>query len=413
MLISVIVPCYNHGRFLPDLVRSMQEQTLQDFEIIIVDDASTDNTQDLCSDVVLLDKRVQVLRLDKNAGKPTAINVGMTIARGNYFTVVDADDMRAEKSLEFLYKACIENPHSFAYDDMILFVNGKRQNKVWKFPEYDFATLLHHNTIHTGIMFERKAFEDTGGYPTEFFFGREDWAFNLLLGTKGYCGVHVKYPGYIYRREGQNRTLYNTSIMYQDKFAKMIRARFPDLYDGRFPMGCCGQRSPVVSQNSTFSASSAVLVGSEGMTAVEYIGGNFGTVTFYGAVTGTAYRFDAGPNKKKMVDNRDLSTSTQRGLLDMREHTKALFAISQDQPSIPAPSLPVEDVVEDEEMVSGEIEQEPGIETIVEESTATYKKLKAAGIDTIAQVRGHTLDELIEKTGLSKASARAVMEALK
>src|SRR3990172_7629319 len=169
----------------------------------------------------------------------------MSDSKGDYITIMSADDMRASRSFEELHNACTMNPHHFSYDDMILYSNGKQQGKIWVFPEYDFNELLKHNIIHTGIMFERKAFEDTGGYPSEFANGREDWAFNIELGTKGYCGVHVNYPGYIYRREGQNRTLTNTDPESKMKFQTMIHERFSDLYLGRFPMGCCGQRYSV------------------------------------------------------------------------------------------------------------------------------------------------------------------------
>lgn len=406
-LISVIVACYNYGKYLSELVASLQKQTLEDFEVIIVDDCSTDNTFDFCADAMLMDKRVKALRLSRNVGKSAANNVGMSISKGQYFTILDADDMRAPESLQKLYEACVNNPHNFSYDDMVLYTNGAVSGKVWVFPEYNFNVLLDHNTIHTGIMFERKAYEDTGGYPAEFSFGREDWAFNILLGTKGYCGIHVNYPGYIYRREGQNRTLTNTDYSSQKKFEDMIREKFSDLYNGRFPMGCCGQRYPVNSQ-PTASQEVLSLVGSEGMTAVEYIGGNFGTTTFYGPVTGTAYRFDAGQNRKKMVDNRDLSTKDLKGLLDLRDHTRVMFVISQDQPAVPAPSIPEDD----EPLAIEEVTiSESDLSSIVSPTSATYKKLVASGISSVEELLGYSAEDLSVKAGISKSTAKAVLGA--
>lgn len=172
-------------------------------------------------------------------------------------------------------------------------------------------------------------------------------------------------------------------------------------------MGCCGQRYPVnniPSEDGSFAMTA--LVGSDGMTAVEYVGGNFGTATYYGPITGTAYRFDAGANKKKMVDNRDLSTSDQKGLLDLREHTKTLFVISQDQPVAPSSVVTVLD--EEEVIPSGGTD----ISTIVTSTSVSYKKLTESGITTTEQLSGETVESLMEKTGISKTAAKALLEAI-
>jgi hypothetical protein len=326
--ISLIIACYNHGRFLEDAVRSILAQTIQDFEIIIVNDASTDDTAKHCTRMLSLDDRVRVITLSKNSGTAIANNSGMSASVGEYITIMSADDMREPSSFEKMLAACIANPHHFVYDNIRLYVDGQKQTKIWLFPEYDFYELLRNNTIHTGIMFERKAFEDTGGYPVEFRNGREDWAFNIMLGMHGYCGVHIDYPGYLYRRGTHNRTLTNGTQEWREKFDQMIRTRYADLYLGRFPMGCCGGRTPVNSVNTRSDTVQAVsLIGAEGMSALEYIGGNYGTATFFGPVTGTAYRFDAAENRLKMVDNRDLTTEKENGLLDLRVHTKKLFQV--------------------------------------------------------------------------------------
>ena len=69
--------------------------------------------------------------------------------------------------------------------------------------------------------------------------GREDWAFNIALGTKGYCGVRVDYPGYLYRREGQNRTLHNTNPAWRERFLTQLWGLFPRIYAGDRPIMCC------------------------------------------------------------------------------------------------------------------------------------------------------------------------------
>lgn len=410
--ISVIIPCYNHGEFLEDAVRSLLVQSYQNFEIIIVDDASTDLTLQYCTELMLLDKRVQAIRLDHNHGTAIANNVGMSISSGDYITIMSADDMRESLSLEKLLDTCIKNPHHFAYDDMRLYENGKRHARVWIFPEYDFHVLLYKNTIHTGIMFERRAYEETGGYPEEFSNGREDWAFNITLGMHGYCGVHVDYPGYIYRRGLQNRTLKNTTSEWNEYFKQKIRSRFSDLYAGRFPMACCGNRTPLtkVEGSLPLTNSSGRLVGAEGMTAVEYVGGNFGTTTYFGPVTGTGYKFDAGDNRLKMVDNRDLHTDKMTGLLDLRIHTKSQFVIAALQPMTePEVAAEIKEMdVEIEKEVEASISVPVPLKDFVSPSSPNYVKLIEAGFADAESIIAEDIDTLNEKTGISKTALKAI-----
>lgn len=403
-MISIIIPCYNHGRFLSEAVDSILKQTEQNFEIIVVNDASTDGFN--FDEIQKLDKRVRLVHLQNNTGTARANNAGIRASKGDYITMMSADDMREPESFKLLLDVCKKNPHNFAYDDMRLVINGTKNGKVWKFPEYDFDKLLEKNTIHAGIMFERKAFDDTGGYPEEFAHGREDWAFNLLLGTKGYCGIHVNYAGYLYRRGDNNRTKTNTTPEWENKFAAMIRSRFAEIYSGRFPMGCCGNRRSVralASNAPTMLSSQKLLVGAEGMTLVEYTGGNYGTTTFYGPSSGTRYRFDAGDNKKKLVSNNDLHTDNGKGLLDLRVHTKPIFRVT-------TPDVKPEPVVASTVHVT-EYEEKPLTE-VISASSSVYKKLSAVGITTVEQVKVMSEEELISKAGISKSASKAIYGAI-
>ncbi len=91
--VSVIIPAYNAEKFLSDAVASVVLQTFKDWECIIVDDGSTDNTLSLAKEWEKFDKRIKVLKLDKNTGLPRARNSGASVARGKYLAFLDADDI--------------------------------------------------------------------------------------------------------------------------------------------------------------------------------------------------------------------------------------------------------------------------------------------------------------------------------
>jgi glycosyltransferase involved in cell wall biosynthesis len=91
VLLSVVVPSYNYGRYLRECICSVREQSFSDWELLIVDDGSIDNSLAIASSFVGLDRRVKLLH-QENKGYPSAHNVGLTAATGEYVLVLDADD---------------------------------------------------------------------------------------------------------------------------------------------------------------------------------------------------------------------------------------------------------------------------------------------------------------------------------
>lgn len=351
-LLSVIVPSYNSEAYLQDLLGSiyggitslgvMTGQTLQPDEVIIIDDCSTDNTKGIVEKFQRTFDNLVYLRLENNSGTAVACNEGIKIAKGKFITRIDSDDMRESKSFEIMMKAQLENLHSYIYDDITIFLNGARREKVWKMHEYDFEKLLTYNTNHAGIMAPKEAFIECGGYPENFRNGRDDWAINVSFGIHGYCGVHVDYAGYLYRREGQNRTVKNSSSENQKRYFELMKETFESIYQGRRPMGCCGNRKNsstvqlVTQYNST-------LVGAEGMTLLFYNGDNFGSEVYFGPVTGTAYKFSKSKPIRN-VDVRDLHSPKRNGLLDLQEFGKPVFSVyeAKEEKSVDS-NIPVKD----------------------------------------------------------------------
>ena len=98
-LVSIITPCYNGGRLLADTVESVLSQTYAQWEMIIVDDGSTDDTPRIAADYAARDGRVQLIR-QQNAGTARARNAAMKRARGRYIALLDADDLWEPDFLE-------------------------------------------------------------------------------------------------------------------------------------------------------------------------------------------------------------------------------------------------------------------------------------------------------------------------
>jgi glycosyltransferase involved in cell wall biosynthesis len=110
-VISVIIPCYNYGHLIADTLQSIISQTYGDWEIIVVDDGSTDNTADVVREYVGRDKRIS-FHQQQNAGPSAARNKALQIAKGDFIQFLDADDLLERKKFEVQLQLFRENPHA-------------------------------------------------------------------------------------------------------------------------------------------------------------------------------------------------------------------------------------------------------------------------------------------------------------
>ena len=95
MLFSIIVPVYNVEKYLCECVDSVLKQTYKDFELILVDDGSTDRSSDICDEYAKNDNRIKVVH-KQNGGQSTARNAGVEIANGKFAVFIDSDDMLSD-----------------------------------------------------------------------------------------------------------------------------------------------------------------------------------------------------------------------------------------------------------------------------------------------------------------------------
>lgn len=340
--VSIIVPCYNYGRFLSDAINSliggptclgeMPGQTFQSFEVIIVDDASQDDSREIARKLANDWQGIRLLPLSQNRGTPGAINAGIQASYGQFITILSADDMREPESLEHLYRVVENDPRAVAYDDIQVFKFGKRISHQ-RMHDYDFNKLIYKNQMHAGIMFSRQAWNEVGGYPVKMKYGREDWAFNVVLGVHGYCGVRVPEPGYLYRREKHNRSLRNTGRGWHERFLQQIQTMYPHIYEGDRPMPCCGGRNVAnyANGNGGGAQMQALSVGEGGMVLIEYIGSNAGDETWFPPNAPRQTYLFGGSRRVGYVDQRHAEW-----FLNLKENGKHLFQ----QTSLKEPEIP-------------------------------------------------------------------------
>ena len=118
--ISVVIPVYNTAKFLPQCLDSIVHQTFSDFEAIIVDDGSTDNSIEIMREYAGCDSRFSIVQ-QENKGLSEARNAGIDVARGDWITFVDSDDMLAPNFLQSLFDAIVETGADIACSGKLLF----------------------------------------------------------------------------------------------------------------------------------------------------------------------------------------------------------------------------------------------------------------------------------------------------
>ncbi len=188
--ISVVIPAYNAAWSLADTLASVRAQTLSDFEVIIVDDGSTDGTAALIRRFAVRDPRIKVVR-QRNVGLAAARNAGFRQARGDYVAFLDSDDIWHPDYLRIVSQALDETPeapfayaYSFRFDTQNRLIPGPE----WPYvPRHDFQGLLSLNSVGNGsaAMFRRSALERVGGYDASLRArraeGAEDWKMCLRM----------------------------------------------------------------------------------------------------------------------------------------------------------------------------------------------------------------------------------------
>lgn len=145
--ISVIVPVYNTEKYLDRCIRSIIDQTFSDFELILVDDGSKDNSGFICDEWEKKDSRIKVIH-QKNAGAGAARNAGLAIATGDYINFVDSDDWISPEMYEILYNSLQKSSAAVAMTGMISKSRYEESAKI-------DAVQIHYTMKNTKEMLKR------------------------------------------------------------------------------------------------------------------------------------------------------------------------------------------------------------------------------------------------------------------
>ncbi|MEX0700437.1 MAG: glycosyltransferase [Acidimicrobiia bacterium] len=223
-LVTIVIPCFDQGRFLEDALLSVFEQSFPFFEVVVVDDGSRDPET-----IAILDEldwpRTQLLR-QENRGLPAARNAGMKMARAPFLVPLDADDELAPDYLMELVNALDRNPMA-AYAHCWTELFGEQRALFVTRPFNPYQLLLS-NPIIGCVLMRRRAWEEVGGYDESMKDGHEDWELWIRMLRAGWTETAVRLPLFRYRKHGISMSV-DTEARFEQGRAAIVQ-RHSDLY---------------------------------------------------------------------------------------------------------------------------------------------------------------------------------------
>lgn len=213
--VSIVVPCYNAADFIAEALSSVQRQTFRDWECIVVDDCSTDDSASIIKDMAAEDPRIIVLCLEQNGGASAARNAGFEKATGKWLTLLDADDAYASDRLERLVELAESNDADMVFDNQSIADYPSTvpvdvafhwlTDDVKPFSSEDFfvESANFGRSINPGYMkplFRRSFIEKNRlRYDLSFRSGQDYMLYASAFANEPRCFA-TQYCGYIYRR---------------------------------------------------------------------------------------------------------------------------------------------------------------------------------------------------------------------
>ena len=227
--VSIVLPTYNGSRFLVQAVRSCLQQTFQDLELIVVDDASTDETAAILAEQGRSDERLTILHNHRNRGLPASLNRGFSVARGRYLTWTSDDNWYRPAAVEAMLAFLESQPSvDLVYADHTVIHGdaGREEARTCEPAE----NLTEVNVVQACFLFRRSLLEKVGDY-NEGLACAEDYDYWLRARVEGFRLAPLHRDLYVYRLHADSLTDRLPGEVRQATFLTLARhlTRLPDV----------------------------------------------------------------------------------------------------------------------------------------------------------------------------------------
>lgn len=184
-LVSIILPTYNGSRFIKDSIESIINQTYKNWELIIINDCSTDNTLNICKEYAKNDNRIKIFTNETNKKLPASLNIGFEKACGEYLTWTSDDNMYKENAINYMVEYLEKHLNvdfissDFDYvDENNIFINTQMD----RYPNRNLYILPRFNVVGACFMYRREIINKVGKYDESQFLCEDyDYWFRIAL----------------------------------------------------------------------------------------------------------------------------------------------------------------------------------------------------------------------------------------
>lgn len=230
--VTVVLPTYNGEKYIQKSIESIIAQTFTDWELIVVNDCSTDNTVSIVTKYAKIDKRVKVVSNEANQKLPKSLNIGFEHSRGEYLTWTSDDNYYLPDALEKMVKYLDEYRDFPMVSAGMEFINEKNEIS-GDLSQFDADKMYYNNCVGACFMYRRTVLDDIGTYDTGMFLVEDyDYWMRVLL-HYGQIG-HINEILYRYRRHDNSLTA--TRMQDIKKQLMILRMKYLDFIIERLKM---------------------------------------------------------------------------------------------------------------------------------------------------------------------------------
>jgi glycosyltransferase involved in cell wall biosynthesis len=227
--VSVVIRCYRQATYLPEAVAAVVAQGFVDWEIVIVNDGSPDDTSAAARQLAARhpDRRIRLVE-QENLGPPRALNSGVAAAAGSLILVLDADDAIHPVFLERAVAALdADRGADIVLTDVVLF---GAEAKVWKMGPFTLEALVQRNRLCCTSLYRRRLWEEAGGYAVNMELGYEDWDFWIGCAERGARAIHLRQPLFFYRMHAAAETTNSTAMRFHQELTAQVMLNHPKAF---------------------------------------------------------------------------------------------------------------------------------------------------------------------------------------
>lgn len=219
-LISIVLPVYNGAEFLNQSIDSIISQTYTNWELLVLDDCSTDNTPNIVKEYVKKDSRIHYYRNEQNLKLPGNLNKGFSLSKGDYLTWTSDDNMFHHNALEVMYKTITSQKVDLVYasyniiDEKGNVIKYLLSDKKWK------QHIIGSNVVGACFMYSKKVYYDIGEYDDKLFWLEDlDYWQRVLSKYEAYAISDILYD---YRWHKDSLTATKDPLVYGQRLEKML-----------------------------------------------------------------------------------------------------------------------------------------------------------------------------------------------